>query len=644
MNHTRSRRRLVGVALSLVILGGGYGLAPSPASAASSSTASVVTDGDFEQGTSQSVWTETRSSGTELIDQLGPNRTWAADLCDIDLCQSSSGGPGDTLVQTVAVPGQVTSATLSFAYSIATSEKNGNGSCNDWLRVGLGQNGVPDPSAYAQLCGSTAGQYRTVNLPVGGYLQRMGGTTVQVQLLGFTDSLYPTQFFVDNVSLTISFLITPSAPIVSNVTDCSAGQATLSWSVPQFPSPAQYPVQQYTITPYNQQGVAGAASTVPGTQTSATVSLNGGSTCYFTVSASNANGTGPPGGPTLPVAAVAALAAQQTSTGFPLSWSLQPGSAPAARYSVYVRDGAGSWLRWTDTAATGTTLFGFRGHSYQVYVEALDAAGRGVGPNGSGQAGTTVAASAATPGFTSLYAVDGFGQLHPASSPPLATTASWPGWSIARGLAVDGDGQGGQVLDGYGGLHPFGNAPALSVSGYWNGWDIARGVALRADGLGGYVLDGFGGLHPVGDAPALSVSAYWNGWDIARGVVLRTDGRSGYVLDGFGGVHPFGGAPAVAVSAYWNGWNIARGIAMNRGDAGGYVLDGFGGVHPFGGAPAVEVTAYWNGWDIARGLTMVGSTGYVLDGFGGFQRLGSSPTVITPNYLGRDVLRGLAGS
>ncbi|CAN5600943.1 hypothetical protein BH20ACT2_BH20ACT2_21850 [soil metagenome] len=48
----------------------------------------------------------------------------------------------------------------------------------------------------------------------------------------------------------------------------------------------------------------------------------------------------------------------------------------------------------------------------------------------------------------------------------------------------------GYVLDGWGGVHPYGGAPRLATSSYWPGWDIARGLAISADGLGGYVLDG----------------------------------------------------------------------------------------------------------------------------------------------------------
>ena len=72
---------------------------------------------------------------------------------------------------------------------------------------------------------------------------------------------------------------------------------------------------------------------------------------------------------------------------------------------------------------------------------------------------------------------------------------------------------------------------------YWPGWDIARGLVLRSDDSGGYVLDGYGGLHPFGTAPAITSSVYWPGWDIARGVTLRNDNTGVDVVDGAGGLH-----------------------------------------------------------------------------------------------------------
>jgi len=71
------------------------------------------------------------------------------------------------------------------------------------------------------------------------------------------------------------------------------------------------------------------------------------------------------------------------------------------------------------------------------------------------------------------------------------------------------------VLDGYGGIHPFGSAAPFSNFPYW-GWDIGRGmVTWTGSSSGAWVLDGYGGIHPVGTAPAVSGYPYWGGWDIA---------------------------------------------------------------------------------------------------------------------------------
>ena len=48
--------------------------------------------------------------------------------------------------------------------------------------------------------------------------------------------------------------------------------------------------------------------------------------------------------------------------------------------------------------------------------------------------------------------------------------------------------------------------PAIASGTSWPHWDIARGVAATSDGAGGYVLDGLGGLHPFGTAVAVANS------------------------------------------------------------------------------------------------------------------------------------------
>ena len=378
----------------------------------------------------------------------------------------------------------------------------------------------------------------------------------------------------------------------------------------------------------------------------------------------------------------------QSNTAFQVCWTPTPTSEPIAHTVVWVdTDTSGHYIPWVDTAASCDTFYGIQGRTYSFFAQGFGSVDGSPGPSRA-QATTQVSSTAtrANP-FTSLYGVDAYGNLHPASSPPLPVSATW-NWNIARGLTLDGDGQGGQVLDGWGGLHPFGNASPLNTSAYWHGWDIARGIA-QSSAVGGYVLDGFGGLHPYGSSPPIpggfqyntgdassraAPGAYWQGWDIARAVVLRSDGTSGYVLDGFGGLHPFGGAPAIpggyqydatdpnarsAPGAYWHGWDIARGVVLRADGVSGYVLDGFGGTHPFGGAPPLNggtqynsndtqarsaQGAYWQGWDIARGIVLEsdGVSGYVMDGYGGFHPFGAAPQVNLPNYLQQDLVKGPA--
>lgn len=231
-----------------------------------------------------------------------------------------------------------------------------------------------------------------------------------------------------------------------------------------------------------------------------------------------------------------------------------------------------------------------------------------------------------------LY-LDGFGGLHSYGPSIMMITSSayWQDKDIARDFAFMPDGKGGYVLDGYGGLHPFSinrsfgmkgmaispdNVPPPIVGGpYWPGWDIARKVVIFPDGTGGYVLDGYGGLQPFGIGrpapPKPTVTAFWNGWDIAHDFALIPGTHSGYVMDGFGGLHSFappleGQPPAFQGTAYWPNWDIARGIwllpSSTLAQPKGYLLDGYGGIHPLGGAPAVSPTPFWDGKDIARNL------------------------------------------
>jgi spore germination protein YaaH len=366
------------------------------------------------------------------------------------------------------------------------------------------------------------------------------------------------------------------------------------------------------------------------------------------------------------------LPASETTTEF--SIGLSAGSCSVAYFDVEQSDTTMGqpWLGLKPVGSSGSTgtgvVEGYAGHLYQFRARAHS---RG-GVVSSWAYGTTQVATTSpkSHAWSGLYTLDGFGGIQFNDSPPLASSAYWPGWKIARSAkALPGASapQSGFTLDGFGGLHPYGS-PAISEtsssSGHYWGWDIARDFAFLPDGTGGFVLDGFGGLHPFrlnGSTAPLSAQGapYW-GWDVARKVVIFSDGTGGYVLDSYGGLHPFGinGPPpastaTLATTGYW-GWNIARDIVLvpGNGNYSGYVLDGFGGLHPFhpttdgSTMPAPIASAYW-GWDIGRGIwLMPGSAtdGYTLDGYGGLHPFGAAAAIRSSTYWGIDVARNLVGA
>ncbi len=179
-----------------------------------------------------------------------------------------------------------------------------------------------------------------------------------------------------------------------------------------------------------------------------------------------------------------------------------------------------------------------------------------------------VAINPCDPTGRSGYFLDGFGGVHDFGAAPhvnLNAGSYTSGQDIARAFAFNPCASGvvsGYVLNAFGAAHGFSTgAPiANATPAIWPGWRIARGIAVSEAGKG-YILDGFGGLHPFGGAPALAGLPYF-GWDIARGIVTTPDGGGGYTIDGFGGVHRFGSAPAIAAppNAYWPGRDIGKGI------------------------------------------------------------------------------------
>jgi hypothetical protein len=344
--------------------------------------------------------------------------------------------------------------------------------------------------------------------------------------------------------------------------------ATVSWSPPAM-------IGGSAITGYTVNST-GVNLSVPGTQTQAQVPQLTGSSYRFTVSATNASGTG------LPSAASNVV-------------------APYPFHAMYTLDGYGGLH--PDGATREATV------------------------TGSWPGWKIARAAALLPDASGGYVLEGFGGVHPfkvGSNPlPASVTdyAYWSGWDIARDVVLLPTSTAAQphgyTLDGFGGIHQFGGAPVARTT-FYPGLDIARRLVVLSDGTGGYVMDAYGGLHAfaVGSNPmpaAITNNAFWSGWNIARdGALLPGSTASnvgGVTLDGFGGPHSFGTAGATGVTGfpYWSGWDIARSVRLSPLSTAtqlqGWTLDGFGGVHAFGGAPNVPMSAYWN-FDIAVDLTM----------------------------------------
>lgn len=398
----------------------------------------------------------------------------------------------------------------------------------------------------------------------------------------------------------------------------------------------------------------------------ASISFGGAAAPVVTASATQATVTVPSGAGQVVVVASSVLGAGTTTSAFSyqaaitLTSSVNPSSPGqpitfTATLSPSAATGTVTFADGGQALATAQASGGVATFTTSSLVWGRHAITASYGGDGS-YAGSTSPVLLQTVGLVYGITMDGYGGLHPYGNGTADTAGAsyWPGWTIARGEAEIPGGSGGYTLDGWGGLHPFGSAPAVTGTGHWQGWDIARGIVLNpcdATGHSGYVLDGLGGVHQFGaGAPAVTVTGYWPNWDIAKGLAVNPCAAgvvTGYVLDGLGGVHGFsGGGPIAtpATTAYWPSWVIARGIAVS-GTGQGYVLDGLGGLHPFGGAAGISGSAYWPNWDIGRGITYDNRLGggYVLDGWGALHPFGNAPPA-TPSgfWPGWDIARSVS--
>jgi hypothetical protein len=175
----------------------------------------------------------------------------------------------------------------------------------------------------------------------------------------------------------------PSAPL-SVVATPGDGSATVSWEPPDDDGGA--PITGYEVRSNPDDGTC---APTPSTATTCTfVSLTNGQAYTFTVTASNALGTGPASGPSdpvtpaaPPVAWIGTLRPYSTTTTLALSWGAEAGTNDVASFDVRYRrakwnGGFDVRTTWTSEITETSAEFGAaKGYAYCFSAQARDVEG-----------------------------------------------------------------------------------------------------------------------------------------------------------------------------------------------------------------------------------------------------------------------------
>lgn len=150
--------------------------------------AEALTNGGFESGTAP--WVQSSKGGYQIIANTRPRTgTMSAYLAGYDRAN-------DTLYQQVTIPANATSATLTYYWNMATQE---TGTTRyDYMHARV-QNSSGTNLATLETRSNVDAQNTWTKSTFN--LLAYKGQTVRIHFQGTTDRLYPTSFFVDDVSL-----------------------------------------------------------------------------------------------------------------------------------------------------------------------------------------------------------------------------------------------------------------------------------------------------------------------------------------------------------------------------------------------------------------------------------------------------------
>ena len=408
-----------------------------------SSSASIVQNGGFENGLAS--WTPGGAAPPSASTAKAHSGSGSALLGTV----SGTEPLGDsTLTQTIAVPAVGTSS-LSFWYWPATADQicSGSACAYDWQEAQI-RNTSGQTLASVFKSNSNAQAWTQVSFSLAPY----AGQNVVLYFNVHQDGSSPpddTSMYLDDVTVTGSQPTAPGAPTGVTAT-AGNGSASVSWTAPS--SNGGSAITSYTVTPYigsTAQTPITVSGSPPATSTTVT-GLTNGTTYTFTVSATNANGTGPastpsnavtPSPPTVPGTPTGVTATAGNGSAS-VSWTAPSSNGGSAITSYTVTPYVGGVPQQSTTVsgsppATSTTVTGLtNGTSYTFIVSATNAIGTGPAsaPSNAVTPGAVGPVTADATVFT-----DGSGTM---TSPSITTSTAND--LIVAFVSADGPGGAGQ--------------------------------------------------------------------------------------------------------------------------------------------------------------------------------------------------------
>jgi kumamolisin len=156
----------------------------------------LVVNGGFESG--RSPWSESAAGGYEIIStELPHTGSYSAWLCGYNNCN-------DQIWQTVTLPANFSSVTLSYYLYMDTQETTGS-VCYDHFYARIRSSSGATITTPTSLCNynrTNSWVFKSANLTSA--LSAYKGQKVEVYFQGTTDSSLVTDDFVDDVTLNVS--------------------------------------------------------------------------------------------------------------------------------------------------------------------------------------------------------------------------------------------------------------------------------------------------------------------------------------------------------------------------------------------------------------------------------------------------------